>query len=265
MTRLQITDVSVTLADRTLLRPLDLELAGGELVGLVGPNGAGKSTLIKAIAQLVSHTGECRLDGRSLEDMNARERSRQLAYLAQADESQWPISVRDLVALGRHPYRGSWWRGAGTPDAEDERAIAAALRATDVDAVRTRRMDTLSGGERARARLARALAVEAPLLLVDEPVAALDPRHQLTGMGVLRAQCEAGALVMVVLHDLTLASRFCDRLLLLDRGRATAFGPPNEVLSEENLRAVYGIRVLRGDHAGRPYIVPWTIDTDEVK
>jgi iron complex transport system ATP-binding protein len=263
---LQIADVSVTLDDRPLLRSLSVDLAGGQMVGLIGPNGAGKSTLLKAIAQLFRHSGTCRLDGRSLEGMSARERSRLLAYLAQADESQWPISVRDLVALGRHPYRGSWWRGAGTPGPDDERAIDAALRATDVHDLRERRLDTLSGGERARARLARALAVEAPLLLVDEPVAALDPRHQLAGMAVLRAQSEAGALVIVVLHDLTLASRFCDRLLLLDRGSAVAFGPADEVLSQVNLSDVYGIGVVRGQHAGRPYIVPWTVDAaDEVK
>jgi iron complex transport system ATP-binding protein len=263
--QLQIQAVSVTLDRRTLLQPLSVDLAGGELVGLIGPNGAGKSTLIKAVAQLLGHTGSCRLDGHGLEAMSARERSRQLAYLAQADESQWPIRVRDLVALGRHPFHGSWWRGAGGPGADDDRAIDAALRATDVFALRARRLDTLSGGERARARLARALAVEAPLLLVDEPVAALDPRHQLAGMDVLRRQCDNGALVVVVLHDLTLASRFCDRLLLLDRGAAVAFGTADEVLSRSNLRDVYGIRVVRGSHAGRPYIVPWTIDAiDEV-
>jgi iron complex transport system ATP-binding protein len=267
VTRLQIDSVSVTLDRRMLLQPLSVDLDGGELVGLIGPNGAGKSTLVKAVAQLVPHAGGCRLDTRSLEAMSARERARRLAYLAQADESQWPITVRDLVALGRHPFRGSWWRGAGGPEADDDRAIDAALRATDVFALRTRRLDKLSGGERARARLARALAVEAPLLLVDEPVAALDPRHQLAGMAVLREQCDNGALVVVVLHDLTLASRFCDRLLLLDRGAVVAFGTPDEVLSPTNLRDVYGIQVVHGSHAGRPYIVPWNIDntdTDEM-
>jgi iron complex transport system ATP-binding protein len=263
VTRLKIQDVSVRFGRYTPLHPLTTELEGGELLGLIGPNGAGKSTLLKAIAQLLPHSGQCRLDDIGLERLSARERARRLAYLGQADQLQWPISVRDLVALGRHPFRGSWWRGAGRPSAQDERAIEAALRAADVEALHDRRIDTLSGGERARARLARALAVEAPLLLVDEPVAALDPRHQLGGMAVLRDQCDAGAVVIVVLHDLTLASRFCDRLLLLDRGRVVADGAIDTVLDDDNLRHVYGIQAVRSAHAGRPYILPWTIETTD--
>jgi iron complex transport system ATP-binding protein len=263
VTELRIQNVSVRFGKRTPLHPLTTELKGGELLGLIGPNGAGKSTLLKAIAQLLPHSGQCRLDDASLERLSARERSRCLAYLAQADQLQWPISVRDLVALGRHPFRGSWWRGAGRPSAEDESAIEAALRAADVDTLRDRRIDTLSGGERARARLARVLAVQAPLLLVDEPVAALDPRHQLGGMAVLRDQCDAGAVVIVVLHDLTLASRFCDRLLLLDRGEVIADGAIDTVLTDDKLHQVYGIQAVRSTHAGRPYILPWAIETTD--
>jgi iron complex transport system ATP-binding protein len=144
VTELRIQNVSVRFGKRTPLHPLTTELKGGELLGLIGPNGAGKSTLLKAIAQLLPHSGQCRLDDASLERLSARERSRCLAYLAQADQLQWPISVRDLVALGRHPFRGSWWRGAGRPSAEDESAIEAALRAADVDTLRDRRIDTLS-------------------------------------------------------------------------------------------------------------------------
>jgi iron complex transport system ATP-binding protein len=250
-----------------LLAGIDLAIGRGELFGLIGPNGAGKSTLVKALMQLLPHSGEVRLDGDSLGAMSARDRARRLAYLSQDDRLQWPIRVRDLVALGRHPYRGSWWRGGQDARAHhsDQEAIEQALEATDVASLRERRADELSGGERARARLARVLAVQAEVLLADEPVAALDPMHQLRVMELLRARCRSGQTVIVVLHDLTLASRFCDRLLLLDQGRAVASGDVETVLSGANLRSVYGVRALIGEHseAGETirYIVPWSCET----
>lgn len=257
MSLLAVEGLAVEVGGKPLLRGLDLRLAPGELLGLVGPNGAGKSTLVKAIAQLLRYRGEIRLQGRALRTIAPAERARLLAYLSQDDQLQWPIAVQDLVALGRHPYRGSWWRGAGTVSVDDRRAIKSALQATDTWSLRTRRVTELSGGERARARLARALAVDAPLLLADEPVAALDPRHQLDVMTRLRAHCDAGASLVLVLHDLTLASRFCDRLLLLHQGREVACGRPETVLTEGNLERVYGIRAIRGSHQGAGYLVPW--------
>ncbi|MEA3641841.1 MAG: ABC transporter ATP-binding protein [Lamprobacter sp.] len=278
MSRLTIEALSVELAGRTLLSSLDIEIAAGELFGLIGPNGAGKSTLIKAITQVLPYRGSICLNGQSLARMSARERAQRLAYLSQDDRLQWPISVHDLVALGRHPYRGSWWRGglgtglhgkacrdrsAGDAQA-DERAIEEALHAADLWSLRGRRADELSGGERARARLARALAVEAEVLLADEPVAALDPMHQLQVMELLRARCQTGQSVIVVLHDLTLASRFCDRLLLLDQGAAVASGRVETVLSPEHLAFVYGVQAIIGEHQDgdqlHRYIVPWSCD-----
>lgn len=269
MSLLEIRGLSVRAGNRTLVGGIDLTVERGELFGLIGPNGAGKSTLLKALAQLLPYQGEIRLDRVPLAELSARERARRLAYLSQDDRLQWPISVRDLVALGRHPYRGSWWRDglrAAGDDHRDRRAIERALHATDVWSLRERRADTLSGGERARARLARVLAVEAELLLADEPVAALDPMHQLRVMALLHAQCRAGRAVLVVLHDLTLASRFCDRLLLLDRGAPVAAGTVEAVLSTEHLARVYGVRAIVGEHTdadgGRQrYIVPWACET----
>jgi iron complex transport system ATP-binding protein len=261
VSRLELVDVAVQLGGRTLVHELSFQVGAGELVGLIGPNGAGKSTLIKAIAQLLPYRGSIRLNGESLERIPARERARRLAYLSQDDRVQWPISVADLVALGRHPYRGGWWRGAGQTSEADRHAIESAMRATDVWSLRARASDTLSGGERARVRLARALAVEAPLLLADEPVAALDPRHQLEVMELLRAQAHQGASVIVVLHDLTLASRFCDRLLLLHEGRTVATGTVETVLSADHLRLVYGIGAVVGEHQGQRYLVPWSRTT----
>jgi len=254
---LQIRDLTVSLGGRGLLTSIDLDVGGGELVGLIGPNGAGKSTLVKAVTQLLPHAGSCRLDGQVLETLPARERACQLAYLAQQDTLQWPISVQDLVALGRQSPHGSWWGGPGQLNRDDREAVGQALQQTGIAALRTRRIDTLSGGERALARLARVLVVGAAVLLVDEPVAALDPCHQLEAMGLLRQECDRGAAVMVVLHDLTLASRFCDRLVLLDSGRIVAAGAVEKVLTERHLRQVYGIEAVVGEQRGERFIVPW--------
>nr|WP_245232682.1 ABC transporter ATP-binding protein [Thiorhodococcus minor] len=243
------------------MRDLSLAVDAGELFGLIGPNGAGKSTLVKAAAQLLPYQGRIRLDGQDLAGLEAPERARRIAYLSQGDVVQWPITVEDLVALGRHPYRGSWWRGAGAPSAEDRAAVEAALQATDIAHLRQRKVTELSGGERARARLARVLAVQAPLILADEPVAALDPRHQLQVMRLLRQHCDRGGSLILVLHDLTLASRFCDRLLLLHQGERIALGAPAEVLTAESLRSVYGIRAVTGAHDGQGYVLPWACES----
>ena len=266
MNLLALEGLSVLLGGQPLLKDIDLKIERGELFGLIGPNGAGKSTLVKAMMQLLPYSGQVCLAGQSLAGMSARARARRLAYLSQDDRLQWPISVRNLVALGRHPYRGSWWRG-GLPgisrgDVEaDDRAIEEALHATDIWSLRERRADELSGGERARARLARVLAVEAEVLLADEPVAALDPMHQLRVMELLRGRCQQGQTVVVVLHDLTLASRFCDRLLLLNQGYAVASGRVETVLSPEHLASVYGVHAIIGEHQDgdrmHRYIVPW--------
>jgi iron complex transport system ATP-binding protein len=254
MSLLSVQSLTVHLGGRDLLRGLDLALHAGELLGLIGPNGAGKSTAVKAIARLLPHSGTVRLGGRPLRQLSSREQARAIAYLSQDDQVQWPITVAELVALGRYPHRAGWGGGLGAADAE---AVAAALHAADVWSLRERRADQLSGGERARARLARVLAVQAPLVLADEPVAALDPRHQLEVMALLRRHCADGGAAIVVLHDLTLASRFCDRLLLLDRGEPVALGPVDAVLTDANLQAVYGVKAVTGEHDGQTYIVPW--------
>ncbi|WPL18052.1 Iron(3+)-hydroxamate import ATP-binding protein FhuC [Thiorhodovibrio winogradskyi] len=326
MKLLEIDALSVKLGGRRLLRDVTFALKAGELLGLIGPNGAGKSTLLKAVVQLLPQadrahsnhgwSGRIRLLGEDVTTLSARERARRLAYLGQDDRVQWPIRVDELVALGRHPHQPSWRSGGraaggvagGSAEkragalppsrnsADDRRATEAALHMTDIWHLRARRATELSGGERARARLARALAVEAPLLLADEPVAALDPLHQLRVMNDLRAYCQdgpktsdshsnqnaildqghqsgnhgganacqttpspAGRAVIVVMHDLTLASRFCDRLLLLRQGEPVALGPPDQVLSRERLRDIYGIRAISGHIEGESYVLPWAL------
>ncbi|THF64634.1 ABC transporter ATP-binding protein [Pseudothauera nasutitermitis] len=246
---LRVDALSVRRGAATLVDAVSLELERGELFGLIGPNGAGKSSLLRAIAQLIPHGGACRLDGDALGALPAEVRARRLAYLAQGDHVVWPLRVRDFVALGRQPH--------GRKDANGAAAVEAALARMHLRELAGRRLDALSGGERARARLARALAVEASLLLADEPVAALDPYHQLSVMELLRQQCARGHSIVVVLHDLTLASRFCHRVLLMHQGRAVACGAPRQVLTPANLQRVYQVQAMHGEHEAQPYVLPW--------
>lgn len=254
MSLLEIRGLAVECDGRRLLDGIELNLRAGELLGLIGPNGAGKSTLLKAIAHLLPYTGSIALDGIALGALPARERARRLAYLSQGGSDGWPLRLRDYVALGRLPHR----RGA-----DSERAIDAAIASMHLAALAARRFDQLSGGERARARLARALAVGSPLLLADEPVAALDPFHQLSVMELLREQCAGGRSAIVVLHDLTLASRFCDRLLLLDHGRAVACGEARQVLTPRHLQQVYRVQAMLGEHQQQPFVLPWACRPEE--
>ncbi len=243
--------ISARLGGRLVLSGAGFSARRGELLGLVGPNGAGKSTLLRVIAGLQAYSGELTLHGRPLAAMPAAERARRIAYLEQGGHSHWPIPVARLAALGRLPHLAPWQESGP----EDAAIIARVLAATDLTGLAERPFDTLSGGEKARALIARALAGEPELLLADEPVAALDPAHQLQIMELFRAHCANGGSALTVLHDLRLAARFCHRLLLLDQGRMRALGPPEQVLSAENLARVYGLRL----HAetGGPLDLGW--------
>ncbi len=245
--------LSVALGGRAILEDVDLSLAPGGLIGLIGPNGAGKSTLARALLGLVPATsGRALIDGAEPARLGAREVSRRVAYLPQGQDVHWPISAERLVGLGRLPHLAPFSR----PGAEDRAAIAAALEETGTTHLADRVVLELSGGERARVMIARALATGAPGLIVDEPLASLDPGHQIEVMALLAARAQAGGLCVVVLHDLTIAARFCDRLILLDHGRVSADGPPRAVLTDETLARVYGVTAWRGEHAGAPLLVP---------
>ena len=247
-------DITVVIGHATLLRNVSVVAEPGALLGLVGPNGAGKSTLLKVLAGLRNFTGgHVHYDGRSLSKLSRPQLSQRLAYLAQRGPVAWPLTVERLVALGRVPHQMEW----GRHDTRAASAIATALAETDMSQLIDRVVDTLSGGELARALLARALAVDGEALLADEPVAELDPYHQLQVMEILRARADSGQTVVVVLHEITLAARFCDRLVLLDRGRVVAAGAPAEVLTDENLHATYRVRALRGEHDASHYVLPW--------
>jgi iron complex transport system ATP-binding protein len=236
-----IRGLTVRLGRREALSGLDLSFRPGELGVVVGPNGAGKTTLLRAIAGLVPPSaGSVALGSEPVGEMSRAARARRIAYLPQIGGISWPLPVRDVAALGRLPH-------GEAPDRlppEGERAVADAIAAVGLRGFEARPVTELSGGERARALLARALATKAPVLLVDEPVAALDPRHQLLVLDVLRRQARAGGVVVAVMHDLALASRFADGIVLLDRGRAVAAGAPGEVLTAARLEAVFGIEAV---------------------
>ncbi len=237
MVGLSIEGVDVTLGRRTVVRDARAAFATGELVAIVGPNGAGKSTLARAMLGLVPVSGRVLLNNEDVAHLPRATLARRIAYLPQGQTLHWPLTVERLVALGRLPHLGPMSRMT----AADSLAIERAMERADIVSLRDRIATELSGGERARALLARALAVEACVLVADEPLASLDPGHQIDVMELLRDEARAGGLVIAVLHDLTMAARYCDRLLLMDAGVIVANGPPAEVLTPDNLKRVYGI------------------------
>jgi iron complex transport system ATP-binding protein len=250
--RLHVEALHASLGGARVLHGVSLDLQGPSFVGLIGPNGAGKTTLIRAIAGLIPFSGSVDLDGVAVAAIAPRHRARKIAYLAQGAESHWPLTVERLVALGRLPHLEPY----RAPQPADAAAVERAIALADVARFRTRDVLTLSGGERGRVLLARALAVEADLLLVDEPVASLDPYHQIGVMEVLRAYAGQGRTVIAVLHDLSLAARYCDRLILLKEGAIHADGIPHDVLTPENLRAVYRIEARIGGAGAGSYVLP---------
>ncbi|MEP9403330.1 ABC transporter ATP-binding protein [Sphingomonas sp. VNH70] len=244
--------LSVTLGRQVALREVSATFAPGSFVGIVGPNGAGKSTLARALTGLVRGTGSVTIDGQPIAALPPAAIARAVAYLPQGQVLHWPLAVERVVALGRLPHLAPFSR---LGDA-DRTAIDAAMARVAVEDLRTRDATTLSGGERARVLLARALAQGASALVVDEPLAALDPRHRIEVASLLRAEADGGALVIAVLHDLGLAARLCDRLLLLDHGRLVADGAPAAVLTPEHLATVFGVRAWFGAGPDGPMIVP---------
>jgi iron complex transport system ATP-binding protein len=247
--------IRVVLAGRAVLNDVSFALPSGHLVALVGPNGAGKTTLLRALAGLVACTGAIDVGGDALGSLSLRDRARRFAYLPQGHIMHWPLPARDIVALGRYPH------GATDParlTAKDMEAVSRAMQATDVTEFSDRRVTELSGGERSRIALARVFAVEAPVILADEPTASLDPRHQIDIMKSLRAAADRGTLVIVVTHDLGLAARFADQLLVLSQGRLVAQGTAAEALSEQVMAEVFRINAYRAEFEREAVIVPWT-------
>jgi iron complex transport system ATP-binding protein len=252
---LRANHLRVRRGNRTVLANIDIQLHPGQVLGVLGPNGAGKSTLLAALCdELPANEGTVSLDERPLADWPGQDRARRLAVLPQSSSLNFAFSVNEVVGMGRLPHASGRVR--------DAEIVAQALSAADALHLAGRSYLALSGGERQRVHLARVLAqlwpgAEGQTLLLDEPTSMLDPLHQHTILQAVRDFAGRGAAVLVILHDLNLAARYCDQLLLLHEGRPHAYGPPDEVLNAEALEAVYGLQVLiqRHPERGHPLII----------
>jgi iron complex transport system ATP-binding protein len=250
--KIEVRGVSFSYGSLPALRGITLEVGEGEVVGLVGPNGSGKTTLLRCLDGILKpQRGTIFLDGKEVGKIPPRELSRKVGYLPQAPSPSFPLTVFDTVLLGRKPHLG--WRVRG----RDLRMVSGLLEETGIEKLALRHFNELSGGEKQKVLLARLLAQEPEVLLLDEPTSNLDLKHQLEILGLLRKKVKKrGVTAVMALHDLNLASRFSDRIVLLYRGRIFASGGPRSVLTPAHLKKVYGVRVKRVEGRGRPYLLP---------
>ena len=238
---LAVDELSVDLGDSEILSTVSLTADAGELVGLVGPNGAGKTTLLRAIQGIVQPTqGSVTVDGQAVGDLSARARGRHIASVPQETGLSFSFPVEQAVAMGRNPHIGRF----GTADETDHEKIQAALEKTALTGFVDRPVTELSGGERQRVLLARAFAQDAPLLLLDEPTANLDINHAINTLDLVRSVVDDGTAAVAAIHDLDLAARYCDRLVLLVDGGVLAAGPPESVLTREQLETAFGVETV---------------------
>ncbi|WP_030923280.1 ABC transporter ATP-binding protein [Streptosporangium amethystogenes] len=249
-------DLTLGYGDRVVVESLDLFVPPGEITVIVGANACGKSTLLRSLSRLlVPREGRVVLDGRQVHRMPAKELARTLGLLPQSPVAPEGITVLDLVGRGRHPHQGIFSRWNDSDDA----AVAAALEATQTTDLAERAVDELSGGQRQRVWIAMALAQQTDLLLLDEPTTFLDASHQIEVLDLLTdLNHTRGTTIVMVLHDLNLAARYADHLIALADGRLHASGTPAEVLTEDNVRTVFGLdsRIIEDPVSGSPLMLP---------
>ncbi|MFE4055848.1 ABC transporter ATP-binding protein [Streptomyces sp. NPDC059096] len=242
--------------DRVVIESLDLAVPPGRITVIVGANACGKSTLLRSMSRLLTpRAGRVVLDGKEVHRLPAKELARTLGLLPQSPVAPEGITVADLVGRGRHPHQGIFSRWS----ARDDEAVASALEATHTEPLADRAVDELSGGQRQRVWIAMALAQQTDLLLLDEPTTFLDASHQIEVLDLLTDLNQArGTTIVMVLHDLNLAARYADHLIALADGRLHAVGAPAEVLTRENVRAVFGLdsRIIEDPVSGRPLMLP---------
>ena len=240
---LEVKDLSLMRGTRRVLSDISFEAAPGELFAIAGPNGAGKSSLLECIVGTLECEGELLVGGGPLDSLSPRERARQVAYVPQRSDLRSALSVRDVVALGRYAHgAGLFGRSAG-----DDAAVQSALEAMELTAYAERAFTALSMGEAQRVLIARALATEAPIILLDEPTAALDIRQSLATMKLLRALAARGLTLIAVLHELAAIHDYADRALLLDDGRMAKVGAAKDVVAPGPVREVYGVSMTRSE------------------
>ncbi len=260
--RLSAENLSLSYNGRDAVQRVSLDLASGELIGVVGPNGSGKTTLLRGLSRLLKpSTGHVFLDGRAIHAMGSRDVARRLAVLPQIQPESVDLTVQELVWRGRAPHQGVLQRAAPA----DREAVAWALAAADVRDLAARPLGSLSGGERQRAWIALALAQQPRVLLLDEPTSFLDVQHQLEVMALLRRLNERKMTIIAVLHDLALAGRFMERIIGVNAGRIAFDGSPAEVLRPEPLQEVFGVPmiVLEDPESGLPVPLPRYPDPDD--
>lgn len=246
--------VTVSLGGCEVLNGVDFGANRGEIVGLIGPNGAGKTTLLRVLSGLVPpDQGTVALEGIELSSIPRTALAKRIAYLPADTTVHWPLRVDRLVALGRIPY-AEFMHAENSIDAA---AIDNAMTRTDVLHLSNRVISSLSSGERARVFIARALAVEPQVLIADEPVSSLDPYHQLQVMELLQNTAAANRIVVAVLHDLTMAARFCDRIVVITKGHIVHDGKPSEVLKSDVVQEVYGVETINASTSAGEFILPW--------
>lgn len=246
----ELIDVRFDIEGRMLLHPLSLAVPAGCVVGLIGHNGSGKSTLLKLLGrQLAATGGDIRFEGRPLASWGTRDFARRVAYLPQTSPATGSMTGRELIALGRYPWHGA----LGRFTAQDRQKVEEAIALTDTGPFADRLVDTLSGGERQRVWIAMLVAQDANCLLLDEPISALDIAHQIEVLALVRSLCrERGTGVVVVLHDVNMAARYCDDIIALHGGKLMARGAPAEMVTPPTLERIYGIAmdVIRQDGGG---------------
>ena len=238
---------------RKILHGLSLELAPGQLTAVVGSNGAGKSTLLRALCGVGGEvSGAIDVNGRPIEKFDHEELAKTVAYLPQDHHVSWPVTVRRVVALGRSPYQSALARLSE----EDQAHVARAMHAMAVTHLAERPATALSGGELARVLVARLLAQNTSIVIADEPAAGLDPAHALSLFEHFKHIAAAGRLVVVAMHDLSFALRFCDQVLLLKQGNTVAFGSARDVLTRTHIETAYGVTASIGEVDGVPVVLP---------
>ena len=250
--KLKIKDVEFSYASTPILKNVCMELQPSEVLGIVGPNGAGKSTLLRCIDRILKpQRGSILLDGQEVKDMSRMEIARRLGYVPQTSTRVFPATVFDTVLMGRRPHLG--WRS----NEKDVEKVLEILKLLGIMEFALRDFNEISGGQQQKVLIARALAQEAGVLLLDEPTSNLDIKHQLEAMDIIKKLVkETGISAVMAIHDLNLGSRYSDRIIMLNSGSIFDAGSPSSVLNPENIKQVYGVEAVVREEAGRPYIVP---------
>lgn len=241
---------------KIVLADVSFELEPGKITGILGPNGAGKSTLLKLLAQILkADSGEILADGNPVTQTGRKEYATQVGYLSQEREICWPISVRALIRIGLEENSSN----RGDKSFDQEKVIEETMRVTDTLRLADRPMDQLSGGERALVMIARLLVGKPKVLLVDEPLAGLDLKHQFQIMDIFKNRAAEGVAVLIVLHDALIAHQYCERMLLLNEGKVQGYGSPCDVFTKDSLESLYDIRVREFTDKEGSVFVPWRL------